>query len=124
MADESVDSVPELGKIAYNLAYYLKFAAKVIEKAAQLKKAGSKVDSPHLVELALWADMMTDKFTLPRPNPSSTADPTSAAAAGNKRKAVDTQTTAPSKSKQTKNVKEDDSTTNKKARSTRSSHRK
>ena len=125
MADESVDSVPGLGKIAYNLAYYLKFAGKVIDKAAQLKKAGSKVDSPHLVELALWADMMTDKFNLPRPSPSSsTADPTPAAAAGNKRKAIDTPTVGPSKSKETKNTKENDSTTNKKARSTRSSNRK
>ncbi|KAF9308578.1 hypothetical protein BGZ91_007756 [Linnemannia elongata] len=127
MADESVDSVPGLGKIAYNLAYYLKFASKVIDKAAQLKKAGSKVDSPHLVELALWADMMTDKFNLPRPSSSSssssTATPAPAAAAGNKRKADDTPTVAPSKSNETKDAKED-STTNKKTRSTRSSNRK
>ncbi|KAG0068538.1 hypothetical protein BGZ89_004524 [Linnemannia elongata] len=127
MADESVDSVPGLGKIAYNLAYYLKFASKVIDKAAQLKKAGSKVNSPHLVELALWADMMTDKFNLPRPSSSSssssTATPAPAAAAGNKRKADDTSTVAPSKSKETKDAKED-STTNKKPRSTRSSNRK
>lgn len=127
MADESVDSVPGLGKIAYNLAYYLKFASKVIDKAAQLKKAGSKVDSPHLVELALWADMMTDKFNIPRPSSSSssssTATPAPAAAAGNKRKADDTPTVAPSKSKETKDAKED-STTNKKPRSTRSSNRK
>ena len=130
MADESVDSVPGLGKIAYNLTYYLKFAAKVIDKAAQLKKTDSKVNSPHLVELALWADMMTDKFNLPRPSSSSsssTAALTPAAVAGNKRKADDTPAVVPSKSKskETKDAKEkDDSTTNKRARSTRSSNRR
>ncbi|KAK3843604.1 MAG: hypothetical protein J3R72DRAFT_489484 [Linnemannia gamsii] len=126
MADESVDSVPGLGKIAYNLAYYLKFAAKVIDKAAQLKKVGGDVNTPHMVELALWADMMTDKFDLPRPSvdkqaqkqnkteqlAASAAAPT---ASGNKRKAI-AASTAPLKTKET-----DDSTTNKRARSTRSS---
>ncbi|KAF9933968.1 hypothetical protein FBU30_003912 [Linnemannia zychae] len=67
MADESVDSVPGLGTIAYSLPYYLKFAGKVIEKADQLKKTGAtKVNTPHLVELALWADLMADKFKIPR----------------------------------------------------------
>ncbi|KAG0250829.1 hypothetical protein BGZ95_007072 [Linnemannia exigua] len=130
MADESVDSVPGLGKIAYNLAYYLKFAAKVIDKAAQLKQVGGDVNTPHKVELALWADMMADKFDLPRPSvdkqaqkqnkmEQSAATPSS----GNKRKATDA-STAPSKTKETEKVKDDDSTTNKKARSTRSSSAK
>ncbi|KAF9118599.1 hypothetical protein BGW39_001020 [Mortierella sp. 14UC] len=132
MADESVDSVPGLGKIAYNLAYYLKFAAKVIDKAAQLKTVGgADVDTPHLVELALWADMMADKFGIPRPDVDKKAQKqkkeesaaTSIAASGDKkRKAADSSppTTAPSKSKETKEVKDED-TSNKKTRITRSS---
>ncbi|KAG0312180.1 hypothetical protein BGZ97_011385 [Linnemannia gamsii] len=120
MADESVDSVPGLGKIAYNLAYYLKFAAKVIDKAAQLKVAGSTVNSPHLVELALWADMMTDKFNLTRPSSSATV----ATATANKRKAAETPTVAASKTKETNDVKEDDTTPNKRVRSTRSTTKK
>ncbi|KAG0283109.1 hypothetical protein BGZ96_012530 [Linnemannia gamsii] len=125
MADESVDSVPELGKIAYTLAYYLKFATRVIDKATRLKTAGSAVNSPHLVELALWADMMTDKFNLPRPSASAAAVAT---VAGNKRKAAETTTVTPPKTKEAKDVKEDVKedapTAHKKARSTRSSTKK
>jgi hypothetical protein len=63
MADETMDSVPGLGTIAYTIPYYIKFAVKVIEKAAQLKAKGStKVDSPHLVEMALWTEYMLKKY--------------------------------------------------------------
>ncbi|KAF9142544.1 hypothetical protein BG015_000755 [Linnemannia schmuckeri] len=124
MADESVDSVPGLGKIAYNLTYYLKFAAKVIDKAEKLKEAGSKVNSPHLVELALWADMMAEKFDLPAPSPSSSSA-VAPAAGTNKRKANEPSAVAPPNAQETQDAKENDSTTtNKKARSTRSSSRK
>ncbi|KAG0009106.1 hypothetical protein BGZ80_002732 [Entomortierella chlamydospora] len=67
MADETMDSVPGLGAIAYTIPYYLKFATKVIEKADELKAKGSKsVNSPHLVEKALWTDYMIDKYGIER----------------------------------------------------------
>ncbi|KAF9174233.1 hypothetical protein BGX20_000465 [Mortierella sp. AD010] len=67
MADETMDSVPGLGTIAYTIPYYLKFATKVIEKADELKGKGSKsVNSPHLVEKALWTDYMIDKYGIER----------------------------------------------------------
>ncbi|KAF9923682.1 hypothetical protein BGZ67_009710 [Mortierella alpina] len=63
MADETMDSVPGLGTIAYTIPYYIKFATKVIEKAAGLSARGSTiVNSPHLVEKALWADYMVAKY--------------------------------------------------------------
>ncbi|KAG0309944.1 hypothetical protein BGZ98_000032 [Dissophora globulifera] len=71
MADETMDSVPGLGTIAYTIPYYLKFATKVIEKAAQLKAKGSTVDSPHLVEKVLWADYMLNKYGVQRKGPDS-----------------------------------------------------
>ncbi|KAF9100475.1 hypothetical protein BGX27_000394 [Mortierella sp. AM989] len=80
MADETMDSVPGLGTIAYTIPYYLKFAAKVIEKANELKTKGSKtVNSPHLVEKALWTDYMMKKYgieekTTGPKDTSSTAD--------------------------------------------------
>ncbi|KAF9181599.1 hypothetical protein BGZ51_005315 [Haplosporangium sp. Z 767] len=74
MADETMDSVPGLGTIAYTIPYYLKFAAKVIEKAAELKDKGSTtVHSPHLVEMALWTDYMLSKYNVPRVSPGSKA---------------------------------------------------
>ncbi|KAI1321635.1 hypothetical protein EDD11_003115 [Mortierella claussenii] len=74
MADETMDSVPGLGAIAYTIPYYLRFATKVIEKAAQLKKKGSSVvNSPHLVEKALWADYMLEKYGVERKVASSTS---------------------------------------------------
>ncbi|KAF9361830.1 hypothetical protein BGX26_011054 [Mortierella sp. AD094] len=67
MADETMDSVPGLGAIAYTIPYYLKFAAKVIEKADELIAKGSEsVNSPHLVEKALWADYMMEKYGIER----------------------------------------------------------
>ncbi|KAG0206485.1 hypothetical protein BGX28_002068 [Mortierella sp. GBA30] len=67
MADETMDSVPGLGPIAYTIPYYLKFASKVIEKAATLKAKGSvAVNTPHLVEKALWTDYMMTKYGIQR----------------------------------------------------------
>ncbi|KAF9953573.1 hypothetical protein BGZ72_005326 [Mortierella alpina] len=67
MADETMDSVPGLGTIAYTIPYYIKFATKVIEKAAGLSAHGSTiVDSPHLVEKALWTDYMVAKYGIQR----------------------------------------------------------
>ncbi|KAF8924476.1 hypothetical protein EDD21DRAFT_415415 [Dissophora ornata] len=75
MADETMDSVPGLGTIAYTIPYYLKFATKVIEKAALLKAKGSTtVHSPHLVEKALWADYMLDKYNVQRKNSRSASE--------------------------------------------------
>lgn len=66
MADETMDSVPGLGTIAYTIPYYLKFATKVIEKAALLKSKGSlKVNTPHTVEMALWTEYMLNKYNVP-----------------------------------------------------------
>ncbi|CAO3573433.1 unnamed protein product [Mortierella alpina] len=63
MADETMDSVPGLGTIAYTIPYYIKFATKVIEKAAGLTSRGSMiVNSPHLVEKTLWTDYMVAKY--------------------------------------------------------------
>ncbi|KAG0247758.1 hypothetical protein BG011_000962 [Mortierella polycephala] len=74
MADETMDSVPGLGTIAYTIPYYLKFATKVIEKAVELKDKGSiTVHSPHLVEMALWTDYMLSKYNVPRVSPGSKA---------------------------------------------------
>ncbi|KAF9972422.1 hypothetical protein BGZ65_009828 [Modicella reniformis] len=72
MADETMDSVPGLGTIAYTIPYYIRFATKVIEKAAQLKAKGSTVNSPHLVEKALWTDYMLDKYNIKRTTSGST----------------------------------------------------
>lgn len=67
MADETMDSVPGLGTIAYTIPYYIKFATKVIEKAAGLTARGSTiVNSPHLVEKALWTDYMAAKYGIQR----------------------------------------------------------
>ncbi|KAF9947708.1 hypothetical protein BGZ70_002547 [Mortierella alpina] len=67
MADETMDSVPGLGTIAYTIPYYIKFATQVIEKAAGLKARGSAiVNSPHLVEKALWTDYMVAKYGIQR----------------------------------------------------------
>ncbi|KAK3825873.1 MAG: hypothetical protein J3Q66DRAFT_396794 [Benniella sp.] len=74
MADETMDSVPGLGAIAYTIPYYIKFATKVIEKAAQLKAKGSTtVNSPHLVEKALWTDYMLSKYDIKRTALGSTS---------------------------------------------------
>ncbi|KAF9432675.1 hypothetical protein BGZ76_010459, partial [Entomortierella beljakovae] len=77
MADETMDSVPGLGTIAYTIPYYIKFATKVIEKANELKKKGSTtVNSPHLVEKALWADYMTKKYGIKEKLATSRVMPT------------------------------------------------
>ncbi|KAG0220634.1 hypothetical protein B0O80DRAFT_303158 [Mortierella sp. GBAus27b] len=82
MADETMDSVPGLGTIAYTIPYYIKFATKVIEKAAQLQAKGSIiVNSPHLVEKALWADYMLNKYNVKRTTPRSTSASNSSATA-------------------------------------------
>ncbi|KAF9352492.1 hypothetical protein BGX34_012125 [Mortierella sp. NVP85] len=74
MADETMDSVPGLGAIAYTIPYYIKFATKVIEKAAQLKaKRSTTVNSPHLVEKALWTDYMLSKYGIKRTALGSTS---------------------------------------------------
>ncbi|KAG0241270.1 hypothetical protein BGW41_006124 [Actinomortierella wolfii] len=65
MADETMESVPGLGTIAYSVPYYMKFAEKVIEKAKDLKQKGSTVNSPHLVEKALWVEFMLNKYNVP-----------------------------------------------------------
>ncbi|KAF9972347.1 hypothetical protein BGZ73_004558 [Actinomortierella ambigua] len=65
MADETMESVPGLGTIAYTVPYYMKFADKVIEKAKELQKKGSTVNTPHLVEKALWVEFMLDKYNVP-----------------------------------------------------------
>ncbi|KAG0266678.1 hypothetical protein DFQ27_009532 [Actinomortierella ambigua] len=64
MADETMESVPGLGTIAYTVPYYMKFADKVIEKAKELQKKGSTVNTPHLVEKALWVEFMLDKYNV------------------------------------------------------------
>ncbi|KAF9575345.1 hypothetical protein EC968_003396 [Mortierella alpina] len=67
MADETMDSVPGLGTIAYTIPYYIKFATRVIAKAAGLTARGSRiVSSPHLVEKALWTDYMVAKYGIQR----------------------------------------------------------
>ncbi|GJJ68763.1 hypothetical protein EMPS_01109 [Entomortierella parvispora] len=72
MADETMASVPGLGPIAYTIPYYIRFAAKVIEKAKELEERGSaKVTSPHLVEMALWSEYILDKYSVPRKVQSS-----------------------------------------------------
>ncbi|KAG0356929.1 hypothetical protein BGZ54_000554 [Gamsiella multidivaricata] len=89
MADETMDSVPGLGTIAYTIPYYIKFATKVIEKAAELKKKGSTiVDSPHLVEKALWTEFMLNKYGIQRKiaGSSSTSARVSAPASTQERK--------------------------------------
>jgi hypothetical protein len=74
MADETMDSVPGLGAIAYTIPYYIKFATKVIEKAALLKaKRSTTVNSPHLVEKALWTDYMLSKYDIKRTALGSTS---------------------------------------------------
>ncbi|KAF9092737.1 hypothetical protein BGX23_003952 [Mortierella sp. AD031] len=128
MADESVDSVPGLGKIAYNLSYYLKFATKVVEKADQLKAKGCSVNTPHFVELALWADMMADKYNVARPTATVAATVSekkyTGSSSNNKRKAADVSSPSKFEAKD-KASKHDDKdkgneTTHKKPRSTRS----
>ncbi|KAF9380824.1 hypothetical protein CPB97_008109 [Podila verticillata] len=73
MADETMASVPGLGPIAYTPGYYLKFAEKVIDKAAALKGKGAKTSSPHLVEKALWTEYMLDKYIEKKVTSSSSA---------------------------------------------------
>lgn len=73
MADETMASVPGLGSIAYTPGYYLKFAEKVIDKAAALKGKGAKTSSPHLVEKALWTEYMLDKYIEKKVTSSSSA---------------------------------------------------
>ncbi|KAF9211841.1 hypothetical protein BGZ59_007561 [Podila verticillata] len=73
MADETMASVPGLGPIAYTAGYYLKFAEKVIDKAAALKRKGAKTSSPHLVEKALWTEYMLDKYVEKKVTSSSSA---------------------------------------------------
>ncbi|KAF9311078.1 hypothetical protein BG003_007800 [Podila horticola] len=75
MADETMASVPGLGPIAYTAGYYLKFAEKVIDKAAALKRKGAKTSSPHLVEKALWTEYMLDKYNVEKKNSSSSSSP-------------------------------------------------
>ena len=43
MADESVLSVPGLGKLDYNLRHYLLYAKKVEEKAKELSGTGDQI---------------------------------------------------------------------------------
>ncbi|KAG0325714.1 hypothetical protein BG004_003127 [Podila humilis] len=65
MADETMSSVPGLGPIVYTPGYYYKFAEKVIEKAAELKRLGAKAcHTPHLVEKALWTNHMLDRYKI------------------------------------------------------------
>ncbi|KAG0335958.1 hypothetical protein BG000_007075 [Podila horticola] len=75
MADETMASVPGLGPIAYTAGYYLKFAEKVVDKAAALKRKGAKTSSPHLVEKALWTEYMLDKYNVEKKNSSSSSSP-------------------------------------------------
>ncbi|KAF9428315.1 hypothetical protein BGZ94_002822 [Podila epigama] len=73
MADETMASVPDLGPIKYTLPYYLKFADRVVAKAHELSLKGSKVNTPHLVEKALWTDVMLQQYNVPRHSTSSNA---------------------------------------------------
>ncbi|KAG0012013.1 hypothetical protein BGZ82_002767 [Podila clonocystis] len=79
MADETMASVPGLGSIAYTPGYYLKFAEKVIDKAAALKGKGAKTSSPHLVEKALWTEYMLDKYNVEKKSSSSSSSAPKAA---------------------------------------------
>ncbi|KAG0351381.1 hypothetical protein BG005_009166 [Podila minutissima] len=85
MADETMASVPSLGPIAYTAGYYLKFAEKVIDKAAALKRKGAKTSSPHLVEKALWTEYMLDKYNVEKKNSSSSSSSSSAPKAAAKK---------------------------------------
>jgi len=42
MADESMLSVPGLGKIEYNLKYFMSYAAKIQDKVEQLNTSAGK----------------------------------------------------------------------------------
>ncbi|KAF9191440.1 hypothetical protein BGZ49_003545 [Haplosporangium sp. Z 27] len=100
MADETMDSVPGLGTIAYTIPYYIKFATKVIEKADELKSKGSTlVNTPHLVEKALWTEYMMKKYGIEK---SSTTTKASSSLASTK---VETKAESKTSSKETSGTK-------------------
>ncbi|KAG0080562.1 hypothetical protein BGZ93_007645 [Podila epicladia] len=98
MADETMASVPGLGPIAYTAGYYLKFAEKVIDKAAALKCKGAKTSSPHLVEKALWTEYMLDKYNVEKKDSSSSSS--LSAPKGAAKKASDTRKGVPTTEKE------------------------
>jgi len=125
MADETMASVPGLGPIAYTAGYYLKFAEKVIDKAAALKRKGAKTSSPHLVEKALWTEYMLDKYVEKKDTSSSSAkaavkkssESTKGGSTKEKEKEKETETTTSTKRKDVPSTGDDDQDKKRKLRS-------
>ncbi|KAL2078262.1 hypothetical protein ACEWY4_025947 [Coilia grayii] len=63
MADESVESVPELCPVQYTAKHYRLYLDKITQKTKQLNAVDSKQDwIPHRVELCLWAWAVASKL--------------------------------------------------------------
>ena len=68
MADESVLSIPGLGKLEYNIKHYMAYAVKTREKVKELneleKAKTAKIWTAHNVELALWTYYFAQKYDI------------------------------------------------------------
>ncbi|XP_056392536.1 uncharacterized protein LOC130285226 isoform X2 [Hyla sarda] len=62
MADESVESVPGLSPIQYNVKHYLRYLEEIQLKSDALNKASEEKWTPHRVELCLWTWNVAQKL--------------------------------------------------------------